>query len=520
MNPAIFEENLNRLKLLGIQPKTSNRRIVINVHRNHSFEMIGSVLNAFLDLSDLTADVVLSSYDDSLNFSDFSGDIHILWLDLDRYNKDRVYEFLLDRVTVLRSKTEAPILLCLLGEVDNVIVNQPDVFTCNVDSFVKSMGKDVFDLIREKYTGTRLSGMASLECARMLGLKYIPALLKTPFKAVVCDLDNTLYQGILGEDGISALKPNNELQKQIKQLKERGFFICIASKNEEQDVKKMFEVRSDFLLKWEDFTAVQINWDSKDTNIKKLAKFLNIATDAMLFLDDNPAELQNVADSGVSSILVDANICNVLKYYPGLLKLRHNKEDDLRSKDIKANIERQHLQSELSPSEYFEKLKIKLKFSINNLEQQCRVAELLGKTNQFILNYARYNEATVHNFMTSKDKCIITIGMVDKLSDSGVIAILVAHKEKEKLWLDELTVSCRALGRNLENIMLPKLFLLAQHKLQTSAEIFIPYMHGDRNKPALVWLESISGENLQEKGVVMCKISQVIDMTGLQVEID
>ena len=105
------------------------------------------------------------------------------------------------------------------------------------------------------------------------------------------------------------------------------------------------------------------------------------------------------------------------------------------------------MQKTMSTRDYFKSLSIKLSYHINDFSQVSRIADLLGKTNQFILTYARYKEDTILDYMSRKDYCVITISMSDKLSDSGLIGILVAHVFEGNLYLDELTVSCRALGR-------------------------------------------------------------------------
>lgn len=521
MNKALYADVLKRIVLLDFAEKASGTKIKICVHRNHAFEMVASVLNAFLQESGLCADFKYSDYDDSFNFQHFDADVHILWIDVNRYKTDNLVEFIKERVKTLRSHTIKPILIIYTGEeIAELKDITTDAYALSVNELLSDVNVKIYDENKESISGTRLSGSACLYLSRIIGLKYIPALLKTPFKAIVVDLDNTLYKGILGEDGIENLIPNNNLQAELKKLKQSGLFLCIASKNEESDVKEMFDRKSDFFLKWDDFTLTKINWESKNDNLLEIAKTLNIGTDAILFIDDNPAEIQNVEPSGVKTLLAQDDIANIMKFMPGLLKLKHSHEDVLRAKDIQANAEREKLAQTLTPAEYFKKLGIKLEYNINNNQQIPRVAELLGKTNQFILNYVRYNETQVLDAMSSPKSCVITIGMSDNLSDSGVIAILVAHSDTDVLILDELTVSCRALGRNLENIMLPYLFKIASEKLHTKNVVQIEYKRGPRNAPALNWLSKITeSELLSDKGIVKYIIPGNIETEGIEIEV-
>lgn len=520
MNKNLYVKNLKRLELLKIAEESNGKNINISIYRNHSFELVASTINAFLAESNLHANFLYSDYDDSFNFQYQNADIHIIWVDLSRYSTTNVNEFLSERANVLRTKTDKPILVIYTGkhqtQLDFITTN---CYGLSVDSLLDGMDK-VYDPEKESFSGTRISGGACLELARILGLKYIPALVLPPFKAIVVDLDNTLYSGILGEDGVSALTPNIEFQKQLKKLKDDGFFLCIASKNEESDVIEMFQQRKDFPLQWSDFTTTQINWNSKGENLLKIAKTLNINTDAILFIDDNPAEIQNVDYAGVSTLLAENDVADVVKYFPGLLKMSHSKEDALRARDVQANEERARLAESLSPEQYFQKLGIKLSFHIDDKEQIVRVAELLGKTNQFILTYARLNETNVSDIMNAKDSCVITIRMSDNLSDSGVIAILVAHTTDNIVVMDELTVSCRALGRNLENIMLPYMFKLASEKLNTKSKIRILYKKGPRNGPALNWLQKLTDANLDaECGTIEYNIPEKIETKGIDIEV-
>lgn len=519
MNDILFAENLKRLDLLKAS-RTKENTISVAIYRNHSFELVAGVLNSFLSFSKMNADFKYSDYDDSFNFQFQEADLQIIWVDANRYKTSEVASFLEERVSILRSYTKSPILLVYVSDKELALSPNITDFVCiSVNQLLSDMGTALYDYAKEPYSGTSLSDKACLQLARYLGMRYIPAIFKTPFKAVVVDLDNTLYRGILGEDGVDNLVPNNQLQEQLKSLKQQGIMLCIASKNEEDDVKNLFLSRKDFVLNWSDFTTVQINWNSKAENLLKIAKTLNIGTDAMLFLDDNLAEIENVSVTNVASILVADNICQVLKYYPRLLKLSSSQEDNLRSKDIQANAERIELAKKLSPKEYFKKLGIKLEYCINNEYQIPRIAELLGKTNQFILGYKRYKETDVLDFMKNPKSCIITIHMSDNLSDSGIIGIFVAHNEKDELFVDELTVSCRALGRNLENVMLPYLFILAQRKLNTSKNTQILYKTGERNKPALSWLTQLVGYGLQQEGFAQYQIPDDVDLSGLEVNI-
>ncbi|HDZ5135369.1 TPA: HAD family hydrolase [Campylobacter jejuni] len=503
----LFSPNLKRNELIKYAKEldfSKSQEFLINIHRNHAFEGIQSIIAPFLHFANLKADFNFSSYDDSLSFDGFKeANLELLWLDLSRY-KNNVQNFLEERLLELRKISQSPILVLSLGEfkTDKKILNC-EIF--NVEKLIKEYfnEEDILDLAKEELTGSKLNNKALIFLAQILGLSLIPALIKPALKALVLDLDNTLYQGILGEDGIDNLKLNplhKALQEKIKTFKKQGFLLALASKNEEKDAKKLFETRKDFILQWDDFDAKMINWEPKGENILKIAKKFNINADAMLFIDDNIAELENAKFTGVKTVLCDENILYKIKLFPNLLKLSNTQEDQIRAKDIAANALREELKS-LSDEEYFKNLEISLYFSKNDIQNIPRISELLGKTNQFIANYTRLNQEKVWQHM--QNSLIVSVSMSDKLSDSGIIAIFVFSCKEEKLFVDDLCISCRALGRKLEARMFFKAFELALKFFNLkNNNAKLCYQKGERNTPFLTFLEKISKE-IKEKSALI-----------------
>ena len=517
----LFDNHLKRFDLLKIQ-NNSKSHIKIMIHRNHSFEIISSVLNSFLSYFDLKAEFEYSSYDDSLTFPDeMNADLHILWLDLDRYNKDTVKKFTEEKINELFNLTKNNIILGYIGNFNDIKSDCATVL--NINDVIKGLKNEAFDREKEKYSGTKLSARASIVIAQYLGLKIIPSYFMPQVKAIITDLDNTLYKGILGEDSINKLIPHNKYQKKLKELSKLGYMICIASKNDEDQTDNLFNVRNDFDLKLSDFTCKRINWNFKADNIIDMAKQMNISLDSILFIDDNIAEIENVRATipQIKTILFDNedNVLNMLNLYPGFLKSTITKEDVLRAQDIKANEERLCLAQTLSKEKYFKKLEIKIELAINELSHSDRITELLNKTNQFILSYRRYNKKEVNELLGSANSCIVTAKMSDKLSDSGIIAILICKKENDKLFVDELTFSCRALGRNIENIVISKMLQISKEHLKTSDNFLINYKKGSRNLPALNWLNDYTKTEINECGVIEHRFSEKFETFGLEMKI-
>ena len=229
----LLENNLTRLKIIKSKVKTQNpQKIKINVFRNHAFETMEALINVFLSYSNIEADFWYSDYDDSFNFNVQQSDINILWIDVTRYKNINFAEWLQNRISVLKQESSAKILVYLSEKTDDNVLKIPDVIvadSCVVKSLLNNEFYEEADMIT--HTGTPLSSKSLLYIARELGFKYIPSLVKPSLKAVITDLDNTFYDGILGEDGINGIKPRYEFQRKLKMLKEHGIMLGISSKN-------------------------------------------------------------------------------------------------------------------------------------------------------------------------------------------------------------------------------------------------------------------------------------------------
>lgn len=485
----LFDSPISRTKLLKYHP-IHEAKYNIQVYRNHSFELIEHTIRPYLDYAGFQANFSYSDYDDSLSFFHIEEpcDLFILWLDLSRYHSNNIHAFLKQRIDVLKGKISCPILV--VSTPDDLELPSP--ITClPLKKIREELGERFYDLRMEPFSGTKLSASACEKIAKELGLRYLPALLEPTIKAIAVDLDNTLYHGILGEDGIDNLElteGHKLLQQELKCLSQKGIFLGAVSKNDEDDVKKMFSQRTDFPLQLEDFTAVYASWDEKSKSLEQFAKYLNIHPDSIVFLDDNIGELSSVHRQIPEIRLLHAyhdakNTLEVLTYFPGLLRLHSSKEDAFRKKDTQANSIRHSLKESMSEEEYLKNLQIVLSFHLNVPSEAGRIAELSNKTNQFIFNYKRYSEQQVSSLMSDPNTSVISVSLQDRLSDSGIIAAFFAKKDAENVVLEEGFVSCRALGRGLEDYIIQgSIQYLLEHF--HADQLKIMFQKGERNVPA------------------------------------
>lgn len=522
----LFEKEPSRKELVTYTASKEQKRYQIQVYRNHSFELVEHTISAYLDYAKMQVNFLYSDYDDSLSFFqlDSNTDMLILWLDMKRYQIDAIEEFLKERLKTLLSIYKRPILCLLLGKT----MEYQHVVFYDFHSIEEILGNAYFDERLEKISGTRLSAKACMMIAKDLGLRYLPALLKPMLKAIVVDLDHTLYRGILGEDGIEKIEVSKaylSFQKQLKNFANQGFFICIASKNEKQDVEKLLDQRKDFLIKKEDFSLICASWEEKSSMIEKIADFLNIHVDSILFIDDNIGEILSVLakypDIHVIQASENPQITNtILANYPGLMKLSMQKEDQLRSEDIKENQKRQKIKQTLSKEAYLKSLQITLQYQCNPLESVVRISELANKTNQFIFSYKRYSIQEIKERMQRKEMIVIAVNLQDRLSDSGLIGVCVIKKATDFLILEECFISCRALGRGIEDAIVLGSISIAQD-LFGLKKVKILFQKGERNTPAEKFLNQYAKEYInqeQEMNYILPKDVIKIEIEGIKNE--
>ena len=463
----------------------------IGVYRNHNFELVEHVISPYLAFAGMDAEFIYSDYDDALTFFNLDTSVNalIIWLDISRY-KNIAISFFSERMKVLQSIYKKPIIFVGVCGQGNILVEQ-NILNVDTSQIYEELGDRFLDVSKERFTGTKLSSQACIKIAQILGTKYLPAALQPILKAIIVDLDNTLYKGVLGEDGIAGItlsKGHIKLQNHLKTLSQQGFFLCIASKNEIIDVENLFETRMDFPLSKKDFTKICASWSDKSDSISQTAAFLNIHPSSMLFIDDNPGELFTASLAHPDMKLLRAypaaeKTLDVLEIYPGLLKNKLQSEDFLRSEDVKANQSRNKLRDQMSQEEYLKALDIVVNIHINPQHLAQRVSELSNKTNQFIFNYMRYQHTDILQRMQSSHSTVVTASLKDKLSDSGMISSCIVVLKNDHLEIEDLFVSCRALGRGLDEMIVLGSIQVACDTLQCN-KIRVKFIKGERNTPA------------------------------------
>ncbi|EKD71169.1 MAG: hypothetical protein ACD_46C00262G0018 [uncultured bacterium] len=512
----LFAERINRLDLISLSPTWKCRKLIINVHRNQIFEPIASLMASYFSYLGFSINIIYSDYDDSLCFAKKSADAHveIIWLDYSRYLKNINFEEFLSwfssRLDKLREISSGPILFnnCpshVKGheEINNglkkIVNNMSLVSIIDIFQILNTVGETVYDEHLVRITKTHFSNHAWIILAKEMSLHYIAPFLIPKAKVLVLDLDNTLYDGVLGEDGINGIlitEKHRILHNHLMKLANQGFLLACCSKNDQGDVERLFHERTDLDLKKEAVSILIANWDKKSKNLLRIAQELNVGLESLLFVDDNVAELFEVAVSLPEVQLIHASSPDmtlaVLQNHPACLAQETLETDKIRAQDLNANKIREKIKENTNNVEYFKKLNMQITLFLNSRDQLTRISELSTKTNQFNTTFLRLSNLDVEKRMRRNDLYnIITIHLEDMLTSSGVIGAIVFKNVHKDVIVEEITISCRALGRGIE----PIVFCESVNRLKQVVSfdrVYIPFVSGARNLPAKSFLESIA----------------------------
>jgi FkbH-like protein len=284
-------------------------------------------------------------------------------------------------------------------------------------------------------------------------------------RCLILDLDNTLWGGVIGDDGVEGIiigngNPTGEahlnIQKTALELRERGIVLAVSSKNDDKIARQPFKKHPDMLLKEEHIAVFQANWMDKASNIKAIAKTLSLGLESMVFLDDNPAERMQVRRE-LPDVAVPELPDNPALYARTLLaagyfeSIGFSDEDLKRASYYQDNAKRAEILSQSSDIDgYLKSLDMVINFSSFDKIGRARIVQLINKSNQFNLTTKRYNEIEIKNFEEDKKFHTYQIRLKDKLGDNGMISIIIC-KKNTKFWeIDTWLMSCRVLGRKVE----------------------------------------------------------------------
>lgn len=333
-------------------------------------------------------------------------------------------------------------------------------------------------------------------CALGTGLvRRAHALLRPPFKLIALDCDNTLWQGICGEDGPAGVTldgPRKDLQCLMLEQRESGVLLAMASKNNEEDVLETFRVHPEFPLRPRHFVTWRLNWEPKSINLESIAEQLSIGTDSFMFIDDNPKECAELEQAlpEVLTIALPADIeraPHFLRHIWALDRPIVTEEDRNRSAYYEKTAEFGNaVRKAGNLADFLTGLNLVVNVHPMKTSELARVAQLTQRTNQFNTTTIRRTEADI--LALARDGWrIYTVDVSDRFGDYGLTGVMIVEPGKDIWRLDSMLLSCRVLGRAVENRMLE--FLRNE---AGPAEVTIDFVPTGKNKPARTFIESLS----------------------------
>lgn len=321
---------------------------------------------------------------------------------------------------------------------------------------------------------------------------------RKPYKVIVLDCDNTLWDGVCGEvgpQGINLSEPYKKLQSFMLQQVKAGKILCLCSKNVQEDVDRVFSERSDMILKEKDIVSSKINWEPKSQNISKLSEELNLGLDSFIFVDDNPVECAEVRANCPEVLTLNLpetpeEITTCLQHSWPFDFLKSTSEDQQRTKLYKDNLKRSSYEDKSSSlKEFIEGLNLDINIKNAEPEEISRVSQLTYRTNQFNFTTIRRSEEEIKKLLKTEEFTCKVCRVKDRFGDYGLVGAMLYQTLPDRIVLDSFMLSCRVLGRGVEHELLKSVGEAAVAKGIESIQI--NFQKSDKNQPALNFLKSV-----------------------------
>lgn len=344
-----------------------------------------------------------------------------------------------------------------------------NVYIVDLCSLQGRIGRETFFDEKYYYSAKTPISLTALPFAAGLAVDVLNALQGRMKKCVVLDLDNTLWGGVIGDDGLSGIEIGelgtghafSEFQMWLRELKNRGVILAVCSKNNEDTAKEPFEKHPEMVLRLSDISIFVANWEDKASNIRLIQQTLNIGMDSMVFLDDNPFE-RNMVRGLIPEILVPELPEDPAQYLTALKRMNlfetvsFSEEDTARTGQYQAEAGRALLQRQYaSLDEYLESLEMKAESRPFDEFHYPRIAQLTQRSNQFNLRTVRYTEAEIAAAAREEGTITRYFTLRDKFGGHGLISVVIMKRQDEQtLFLDTWLMSCRVLKRGMEEFII------------------------------------------------------------------
>lgn len=338
-------------------------------------------------------------------------------------------------------------------------------------------------------------------------MRAVSAQRRAPFKAVAIDCDHTLWRGVCGEDGplgVTVTPAHRAIQEFLLRQMQAGLMLCLCSKNEESDVWAVFERNPGMVLRREHIAASQIRWTPKSQGLRALASALNIGPDAILFLDDNPVEIAEVAAHcpEVLTVVLPAAIEQTphwLEHYWVFDHSRATAEDQARTRMMQDAARRESFRRDAGTlAEFIAGLRLEVRVGSARPAELPRLAQLTQRTNQFNFTTLRRSEHELRRYLQDQGGHALSVEVRDRFGDYGCVGLVLYQLVGAACCVDTFLLSCRVLGRGVEHQVLAALAREAEGAGATAIEL--PLRRSEKNQPAADFIGALDSVQCRPEG--------------------
>ncbi len=345
------------------------------------------------------------------------------------------------------------------------------------------------------YTPAFYAALAGMAVRRMYAIQ------NKQYKVIVLDCDQTLWKGVVGEDGALGVEisaPYQALQTFMAAQHQAGMLLCLCSKNQEADVFEVFDRRSEMRLQRGHLVSWRINWMHKSQNIQSLAAELKLGLDSFILVDDNPLECAEV--QAICPEVLTAQIPSEADDIPAFLShfwafdhLKVTQEDLQRTAFYQQDAQRERLRRQATTfTDFLANLELQTEIAAMQPQQLGRVSQLTRRTNQFNATTIRRSESEIQQLLQSAEYQCLTVQVKDRFGDYGLVGAVIFRASDNAIQVDTFLLSCRALGRGVEHLMLARLGEIAQCNRCSLVEV--AYTPTERSQPFLNFVESVGAQ--------------------------
>lgn len=356
-----------------------------------------------------------------------------------------------------------------MQELQKVCKENSNVYSLSYACIIEEIGVRNAYSSKMWYMGKIAHTQAVFEQMAVEVRRKVTLLSRVPKKVLVLDLDNTLWGGLAGEHDVHPIVLSEDhkglayknLQRVILQMKKSGVMLAICSKNNREDAMEILQNHPHMVLRPENFVAMEINWERKPDNLRKIAQTLNVGLDSFVFFDDSDVEREmvekmlpevTVAQFPAKAENLAEGMLDIYRSYFEVLKI--TEEDREKTALYFANTKRQELQNSVTDFRgYLRELEMQIVWE-NPGNNKERLLQLVNKTNQFNLTTKRYEAAELEKVLENDQKQVYLYRVTDKFGDNGIVGVVIVDTTKETPLIEEFTMSCRVMGRQIEDYVL------------------------------------------------------------------